>query len=317
MKAYIARRLLQMVPVVVLATLVMFLMVYLLPGDPTMNLMGEEASMVTQEQIAAFKERYGLDKPFLVQYGVWLKNALQGDLGRSFRNREPVLESISTRLPVTLELAVLSTVIAVLIGVPAGIVSAIKRNSFLDMIVTSFSVMWVALPNFWFAILLVMLFAVILGWLPVAGYVPMATDPVNNLKSLVLPAFALGSHYAAVLARQTRSGMLEVLHQDYVRTARAKGLRERRVILLHALKNALIPIVTLLGLHLGRVLGGTVIIETVFAIPGMGLLVVASIHGRDYMAAQGAVLVLVLGIMFSNLLADVTYAYLDPRIKYS
>ncbi|MBI2887926.1 MAG: ABC transporter permease [Chloroflexi bacterium] len=317
MKAYMARRIVQMAPALLLATLVMFSMVFLLPGDPTVNLMGEEAATATPEQIEAFRQRYGLDQPFFIQYTTWLKNALQGDLGRSFRNREPVTESIATRLPVTLELALLSTVMAIVIGVPAGIVSAIKRNSIMDMFVTAFSVMWVALPNFWLAILLIMVFAVMLEWLPVAGYVPLALDPVGNLKSLLLPAFALGSHYAAVLARQTRSGMLEVLHQDYIRTARAKGLHERRVVLLHALKNALIPIVTLLGLHLGRVLGGTVIIETVFAIPGMGLLVIASIHGRDYMAAQGAILVLVLGIMISNLLADVTYVYVDPRIKYS
>lgn len=317
MKAYMARRLLQMMPVVLLATVMMFLMVYLLPGDPAINLMGEEAAVATEEQIAGFRARYGLDKPFIVQYGVWLKNALQGDLGRSFRNKEPVTESIAARLPVTLELAILSTVIAVFMGIPAGIVSAVKRNTVVDMIVTSFSVGWVALPNFWFAILLIMVFSVMLGWLPVAGYVPLGQDPVGNLKSLLLPAFALGASYAAVMARQTRSGMLEVLNQDYIRTARAKGLREQRVILLHALKNALIPIVTLLGLHLGRVLGGTVIIETVFAIPGMGLLVIASIRGRDYMAAQGAILVIILGVLVSNLLADFAYAYLDPRIKYS
>ena len=311
-----ARRLIQMVPVLLLASLAMFLMVYFLPGDPVANLLGEEAIRVTPEQIADFRQRYGLDKPMIVQYLVWVKNALQGDLGRSFRTREPVITSIAARFPVTLELALFSTLIAILMGVPAGIVSAIKRGSVMDMIVTTFSVGWVALPNFWFAIMLILVFALWLGWLPVAGYVPLAQDPLANLKAMLLPSFALGSHYAAVLARQTRSAMLEVLQEDYVRTARAKGLRERRVILIHALRNALIPIVTLLGLHMGRVMGGTVIIETIFAIPGMGSFVVASIHGRDYMAAQGAILVLVLVVQISNLFADVMYAYVDPRIRY-
>jgi peptide/nickel transport system permease protein len=250
-----------------------------------------------------------------VQYGRWLMRSLSGDFGSSLATQEPVAHMLETRTPVTVELAVLSVILGAAIGVPAGIVAAVRRNRWPDMLASFIAMLGLAVPFFWAGILLIMVFSIHLNWLPSSGYVPFFVDPIGNLKAMVLPTITLGSTLAALVMRQTRSAMLEVMSADYIRTARAKGGREPRVIFHHALRNALLPVITVVGLQVGTLLGGAVVTETVFSLSGLGRMIVEGIFQRDFPAVQGAILVIVFGILVVNMLTDVSYFVLDKRIR--
>ncbi len=305
MSRYIIRRLLLMVPVLIGVSLVVFFMIRLIPGDPAMALAGEHA---TPETVAMIRARFGLDRPLPVQYWAFVSNAAQGDLGRSTRTRRPVMQELRTQYPNTLQLATSALVVSVAIGVSAGILAAVKQHTWWDTGTMVFALFGVSMPVFWMGLMLMYVFSVRLGWLPTAG--------MGTAAHLVLPSITLGLSSAGILARMTRSAMLEVLRQDYIRTARSKGMSEWVIVLKHALQNAMIPIVTVLGLQFGTLLGGAVLTETVFAWPGVGRLMVDAIMSRDYPIVQGAVLAVALSFIFINLLVDVAYVYLDPAIKY-
>ncbi|MBI2490933.1 MAG: ABC transporter permease [Candidatus Rokubacteria bacterium] len=308
----VGRRLLATVPLLFLVSLVVFALVHALPGDPAVLFLGEEAD---PETLARFRTRLGFDRPLVVQYGEWLGRALRGDLGRSLRTNQPVTEAILQRLPVTLELMAAALAVSLAIALPMGVVSAVRRNSGFDLASTLFALVGFAMPTFWLGIILIYVFALLLRWLPPSGWVPLTASPGDNLLALILPAFTLGTALAALVARQLRSSMLEVLRQDYVRTAQAKGLGQGQVVGKHALKNALISVVTVVGLQLGGLLGNTIITETLFALPGVGRLMIDSIFSRDFFVVQGVILFLAGGYVLSNLLVDILYSYLDPRIR--
>ena len=312
MLALIGRRLLATVPLLFLVSLIVFALVHALPGDPAVLFLGEEA---TPENLARFRARLGFDRPLVAQYGEWLGRAVRGDLGRSLRTNQPVSEAIRERLPVTLELLGAALAVSLTIAIPMGIVSAVKRNSGIDLFSTFFALVGFSMPGFWLGIILIWVFALFLRWLPPSGFVPLLASVPENVRSLILPAITLGTALAALVARQLRSGMLEVLRQDYVRTAQAKGLSGRQVIGKHALKNALISVVTVVGLQLGGLLGNTIITETLFALPGVGRLMIDSIFSRDFFVVQGVILFLAVGYVVANLLVDILYSFLDPRIR--
>jgi len=317
MLAYAVRRLTQVPIVLIGVTLSLFIIMRLLPGDPIQAIIGEsEGASFDEEAVQALREELGLDKPVLVQYGTWVTDLVQGDMGQSTRNRLPVREQIFDRIPATLHLGVASLTVALLIGVPAGVVSALKRNSSLDFLVTFVAICGLAIPNFWFSILLIWLFVVELNLLPATGFVPIWEDPVQSLKLLAMPTTALGLTLSASLMRHTRATVLEVLNQDYVRTARAKGLRSSVVVRRHVMRNAMLPILTIVGLQVGGLLAGSVIIETMFSMPGIGRLAIQSINSRDYTMLQGVVLVFTAITLVVNFATDVSYALVDPRIKY-
>ena len=313
MQRYILRRLVQMIPVIFGVLVAVFIMLKLTPGDPAAAILGIQA---TPDELARVQHAMGLDRPWAVQFGIWLGNAVRGDLGVSYISKKPVTELIFTRLPVTLELTILSMLLAILIGVPAGIISAARRYSVLDYTITSLALFGVSMPSFWFAILLILLFSLQLGWLPASGYVPLSRGIVPHYKSLIMPAMALGLFLTGALVRFSRASMTETLVQDYVRTAKAKGLARRVVLLRHALKNALIPTVTVLGIQFGALLGGAIIIETIFAFPGVGTVMLVAVNQRDYPVVQGVTLVIALLFTMSNLIVDVLYTWLNPRIRY-
>ncbi len=314
MREYILRRLLSMIPVLLVVSMIAFGLLYVLPGDPAIAILGENAG--NQETYRALRREMGLDDPIYIQYGRWLGRVVQGDLGKSVRTGEAVGDVLMRRVPVSLYYGLAGMVVGMLIGFPVAIVSALKPGSRLDIAGTIAAMSGVAIPSFWEALMLVYIFAVLLRWLPPSGFTPPGQDPVLSLKMLIMPAIVLGTHSAAVLMRQGRSALIEVLEQDYIVTARAKGLREKLVINRHAIKNAMIPVVTILGLQVGHLVSGAAITETVFAIPGVGRAAVDAIFFRDYPMLQGAVLMLTLAAMIGNLLADLAYAYLDPRIRY-
>jgi peptide/nickel transport system permease protein len=314
MGRYILRRLIAMVPVMFLVTVIVFSLLHLSPGDPAISMLGEEAS---PESVAALRNRLGLDEPLPVQYVKWIGSVLQGDLGRSIRSNQPVSEAIRERLPVTIELALLSVLVSLIIAIPVGLISAMRRNSLLDSTATTVALLGVSLPNFFLAILLIYLLSLHLRWLPPIGYVSILDDPVGNLKRMLMPALTLGTALSAIVMRMMRSSLLEVLDQDYIRTARAKGLSESRMVRVHALRNALIPVVTVVGLQIGGLLGGAIIVESIFVLPGIGRLLVDSIFQRDFPLVQGVVLFASLAFLFANLAVDLLYAFLDPRIRYS
>jgi peptide/nickel transport system permease protein len=316
---YIVRRLLTAIPVIVLVSVLTFVGQQLIPGDPLLAILGANEVEVLEADPAALealRQEYGLDQPVLVQYARYAWRCLQGDFGRSFRTRKPVLEAIGERLRVTLTLSTVTFFVTIMISVPLGIVAALHRGTKIDLFATTWAVLGVATPGFWVAILLIIVFSVNLGWLPAAGWVDPFEDPVEGIKHMILPVVALGLFGSATIMRQTRSALLEVLRQDYITTARAKGLAGRRVILRHALKNAMIPVVTLLALSLAALLGGTVLIERVFAIPGVGRLALDATNGRDYPVIQAIVLMSAIAIVLANLIADLAYGFLDPRIRY-
>jgi len=305
LSGYILRRLVLAVPTLVGVTVVVFALIRLIPGDPARLVLGLQAS---EEEVQRLRVQLGLDQPLPVQYARFLARLLQGDLGRSVVTGEPVLREIGARLPATVQLAVTSTVVATLAGVAAGVVSATRQYSWWDYAVMTVALFGISLPVFWLGLMLMLLFSVHLRWLPAGGY--------GTPAHLVLPTVTLAAFSVAIIARMTRSSLLEVLHQDYVRTAWAKGLNSRAVVLRHALKNALIPVVTVIGLQFGGLLGGAILTETVFAWPGMGRLLVGAIVARDYPVVQGTVLVFAALFTLVNLAVDVLYAYVDPRIHY-
>lgn len=313
---YVLQRLLALIPVVFIVSIVTFAFIHLLPGDPVVALMGPEAGNASAERIEARRHELGLDRALVVQYVDWVGNAVRGDLGVSAVTNQKVSEALSDRFPVTLHLALASLLVAVIIAVPAGITSAYRRNTPLDRVLTILALTGVAMPSFWLGILLILLFAVQFQWLPPSGFVSITTDPLECLRHLVLPAIALGTVQSAVIMRQVRSSLLEVLREDYVRTARAKGLNERKVIVGHALRNAMLPVVTVVGIQVSALLGGSVVVETVFAMPGLGRYAVDAIFIRDYPVVQAVVLVTALIVVLSSLMTDLSYALLDPRIRY-
>lgn len=311
MLPYVGRRALTAIPTLFLVTLMVFAIQRSLPGDPALILAGEQRD---PEVIAFIRQRYRLDDPIPVQYAAWVGQLARGDLGRSLRTNERVLDLIASKLPVTIELAVLSLLVAVAIALPVGVAAAAKRGTAVDYGGTVLALTGISVPNFWLGIMLILLVSVRLGWLPASGYVPLSEGVWENLKRMIMPAFVLGTGLAGVLMRQMRSSMLGVLRQDYVRTAHAKGLRGADVVVRHAARNALIPVVTILGLQLGALLSGAVLTEQVFTIPGFGKLVVDAVFNRDYAVVQGVVLITATGYILINLLVDVLYAVLDPRI---
>ncbi len=316
MTTYLIRRLLYFIPVVFLVTVVVFAITLLLPGDPALAFLGE-GNIHDEVAYQAVRQELGLDKPVPVQYAMWLGRALQGDLGRSVRTHEPVLEALGARLPITIQLTLMSFVVALAIAIPVGIISATRPNSKIDTIGTATAIGGIAIPEFWLGIMLIYVFAVWLHILPPSGYTPPSAGIWPSVRSLILPAVSLGMALNAVTMRQVRSALIEVMQQEYITVGRAKGLDERRLVRVHALKNAMIPVITVIGLQLGRLFGGTVVVETIFALPGMGRLAADSIFFRDFPMLQGVVLVMALAVLVSNLLTDVLYAYLDPRIRYS
>ena len=312
MLSYLLRRIATIVPTLVFVTILIFGLQQLLPGDPAVVLAGEERD---PNVVAYLRQKLHLDEPLPVRYGYWLKGVLHGDLGESLRMQKPVTALIAEKLPVTIELACLALVVALAIGIPAGIVSAVKRGTAWDYAANAVALWGLSTPNFWLGILLILLFSVTLGWLPASGYVSPFEDWRTNLASMIMPAFVLGNAIAAVLMRHTRSAMLQVLSSEYVRTARAKGLAERNVILKHALRNALIPIITLGALELGTLLSGAVLTEQVFTIPGFGKLIVDAVFNRDYAVVQGVVLVTATIYIMLNLAADIAYILVNPRLR--
>lgn len=312
MLAYFLRRLVGIVPTVVLVSIFVFVLQLMLPGDPALAIAGEERD---PESLAFIREKYHLNEPIWVQYWYWIGGVLQGDLGISLRTSIPVTELLLQKLPVTIQLALMAIVIALLIGIPMGVLSAIRRGSALDWIANVVGLSGLSIPNFWLGVMLIMLVSVQLGWLPASGYESPFVDPVQNLKTMIMPAFVLGTGIAATMMRHTRSAMLEVLRSDYVRTARAKGVRERLVILRHAFRNALIPVVTIGTLQLGELLAGAVLTEQVFTIPGFGKQIVDAVFNRDYAVVQGVVLCSSLAFIALNLAADMAYFVLNPRIR--
>ena len=309
----ILRRLIATIPVLLLVTAGVFALIHLTPGDPIDAMMAESVDDSVKRQL---RSDLGLDRPLYLQYATWMGRLLQGDLGRSIRNREPVIENVGRRIKPSLQLAGLAMAISLLVATPIGILSAARRNSTLDRFGTSFALFGICMPNFLIALLLIFLFGVTLRWLPISGYVDPMEEFWDGIRSLALPAITLGLALAAVITRTLRSSMLEALSEDYIRTARAKGLSEGAVIRAHALKNALIPVVTVLGLQLGTLIGGAVITEYVFALPGVGRLVVDAVFARDYPLVQGVVLLIAVGFILSNLMVDLLYGWIDPRIRH-
>jgi peptide/nickel transport system permease protein len=295
-----------------LISLIVFAGVRMIPGDPARVLAGTDADAAGLEEI---REKYGLDAPLPVQYVRWLALAVRGDLGESIRTRTSVAATVATKLPITIELAVLSLLVALSLAIPAGVVAAVRRNTVWDVLASGLSLGGVSIPNFWLGIMLILLVSVRLGWLPASGFVPLVEDPVGNLKRMVMPALVLGTGLAAVLMRQTRNAMIEVLSADYVRTARAKGLAQGAVVVRHALRNGLIPVVTILGLQMGALMGGAVVTEQIFVLPGFGRLIVEAVFTRDYPVVQGVVLITASSYVLINLLVDVSYTVLNPRIR--
>lgn len=314
---YIAARLLSLIPVVLLVSAAAFAFIRLLPGDPVIAMLGTSGQGLDPRTYARAKHDLGLDRPVPVQYVRWLGELARGQFGNSAVTHQPVTEALRDRFPVTLQLAVSAFIVSLVIAIPAGIISAYRRGSVPDRLLSIFALAGVAMPSFWLGILLIILFAVELSVLPPSGFVSITTNPVDFVRYMTLPAITLGAVQSAVVMRQIRSSLLEVLNEDYVRTARAKGLNERRVVLIHAFRNALLPVVTVMGLQVSRLLGGSVVVETVFAMPGFGRYGVDAIFIRDYPVVQAVVLVTALIVVFSNLVTDLLYAALDPRIKFA
>ena len=312
MLSFILRRLVIAIPTIILISVFVFTLQKLLPGDPVLAMAGEERDPQVLEFL---REKYRLNDPIPVQYFTWIGNALTGDLGISLRTNQPVLELIGEKLPVTIQLATMAMIFALLIGVPAGIFSAVKKGTVTDYVANVVALSGLSIPNFWLGIMLILLVSVKWKLLPASGYVPLSEDPIRSITVMIMPAFVLGTALAATLMRHTRSAMLSVLSSDYVRTARAKGLVERKVVLKHAFRNALTPIVTLTALLFGELIAGAVLTEQIFTIPGFGKLVVDAVFNRDYAVVQGIVLVTAVGFIVMNLLADVAYVLLNPRLR--
>jgi peptide/nickel transport system permease protein len=312
MRAFILRRLMETAVSVFIVSIMAFSLVQLVPGDPVLSLVGTETH---EEEIQRLRKEMGFDKPLVLQYAHWISKVAQGDLGMSLRYKERVNRLIAQSAPISLFLGAVSFVIGMLIGIPAGIITAVRRGKLVDSVITACSNIGIAVPVFWLGVLLIYVFGVHLGWLPVSGY----TSPFENLglslRKMVMPVACLSLFQIAILARQTRSSMLEVIQQDYIRTAWSKGLSERIVIIRHALKNAFIPVITVGGVLVAQLVGGAVLTETIFNIPGMGRLIVTGVLQNDYVVVQGCTLMVALVVAFINLIVDISYAWLDPRIR--
>jgi peptide/nickel transport system permease protein len=309
---FLTRRLLISALVLGLVSVMVFGALRLLPGDPARVMAGVDAD---ESGLEAVRDKYGLNDPIPVQYLRWLALAARGDLGESIRTRIPVAATVAQKLPITIELAVLSLLLAVAIAIPMGVLSAVRKNTVWDYLANGISLSGVSIPNFWLGILLILLFSVSLGWLPASGFVPFWEHPLRNLERMLMPAAVLGTRAAAVLMRQTRTAVIEALSSDYVRTAWAKGLAERPVVLRHALRNSLIPVVTVMGILAGELMGGAVVTELIFVVPGFGRLILEAVFQRDYPMVQGVILITAGGFVLINLLVDVSYSLLNPRIR--
>jgi peptide/nickel transport system permease protein len=314
MTSYVMRRVLLMVPVAFLVTVGVFMLIHLSPGDPALIILGEDR---TPQAVAQVHQEFGLDKPLYVQYLIWVGHIGHGDWGRSYTTHEPVFNAISDRLPATLELGIAALVWSLVVAIPLGTIAAVRRGSVADRVATGISVAGVSVPNFFIGIVLIYVLSVTARIFPFGGYVPITQDPWESLRHVILPAIALGTAGTAINMRFTRSSMIEVLNHDFIRTARAKGASWRRVVFVHALKNALIPVVTIVGLQIGGIIEGAVVTETVFTWPGVGRLAVESIFNRDYTVVQGVVLLAAFSYMLANLAVDLVYGWLDPRISYA
>ena len=312
MSAYILRRLLQLIPVTLLSSFLVFMLLHLAPGDPAETVAGPNATL---DVIVAVRHKMGLDRPLLVQYGMWLRNIARGDLGNSYISNMPVIDLVGYAFPATMQLTFVALVLALVISLPLGVLASLKQRSKLDLFVQGYTALGLGVPNFWLGILLILVFALMLGVLPPGGRIDPMQSLAIGLKTLILPAVTLAIQISAVFTRFVRTAMLDVLHEDYVRTARAKGLQERVVVVRHALRSALVPVVTVVGLQFGRLLGGAVVVESVFAWPGVGRLMIQAVEVRDYTVVQAALLWLVLVFLLINLMTDIVYAFLDPRIR--
>jgi peptide/nickel transport system permease protein len=321
MRTYVLQRVLLMVPQLVGVSILVFALVRVIPGDVALLMVaggqGGDAPAGSAATIQAIRQSLDLDKPIHEQYGIWLAKVARGDLGASYWTKRPIVEEIARALPVTIELAVLSLAISILIGLPIGIVAAVRQDTAADYVGRLFSIGALSLPEFWIGTMLILLPLLWFGWIPTIKYTPLLVDPWANLQQVLFPAVALGLHNSGPIMRIVRSSMLEVLRQDYVRTAWAKGLRESAVVSRHALKNAAIPVLSLIGVRLGRLLGGTVVMEQIFVVPGMGLLVLSAISERDYPLLQALIILFAAIFLVVNLIVDVLYAWLDPRIRYA
>lgn len=313
MLSFILRRIISLVPVLLGMTIAVFVVMNIVPGDAAYARLGMEA---TPELLARYRAEYGLDRPWLVRLGDWLWSVARFDFGRSLMTSQPILPDILIRLPATFELALVATLVSIAIGLPLGVLAAWYRNSWLDVLGRMVMLLGLSMPNFWLALLLILWLSLGLGVLPTAGYAPLTEDPLRNLRYITLPALTLGVSMAAVVARFTRSSLIDVMRQDYVRTAIGKGASPRRVLWRHALRNALIPVVTVVGMQMGTLLGGTVIVEDIFAWPGLGRFALESIYNRDYPVIQTVVLFMAVFYVVINLLVDLTYVAIDPRIEY-
>ena len=318
MKTFLVRRLIGLIPVLFFISVVVFALTRILPGDPARLLAAiDESGVADPEVLAAITEKFGLDDPLHEQYLNWVKDVSRGNWGASIFSGQDIFPQIRDRLGFTVQLAGLAWLMSLLIGIPMGVISALKRNSAQDVAATSFAVSGVALPNFWLGMVLIIIFSVWLGWLPVGGYTPLSESPIDWAKGMIMPVVTLGTALSAIIMRQMRSGLLEVMGEDYVRTARAKGAGPRRVIWIHAMKNALIPVITVSTLQLGTLMGGTVVTETVFFLPGLGRFIVDAVLSKDFLAIQMGLMVLTVGVLLANLVADILYAVIDPRIRYT
>ncbi len=312
--AYITRRILLTIPAMFAMSLIVFFIIRLIPGDPVFVILGLRS---TPENVETLRRELRLDDPIAVQYLHWLGNVVRGDLGVDYRTHEPIRDQLLSRLPVTLEMAFLAMLLSAVMGIPLGILAAVRRRGLADQGSTALGLVGISIPDFWLGVMLILLMALVLGWLPSSGYVPLRESVWGNLSHLLLPALTLALNFAAVLTRTTRAAVLDVLNRPFVRTARAKGLRERAVVLGHVLRNAAIPIVTVMGLQLGYALGGAIIIEQVFSLPGIGRLTLNAVLERNYPVVQGAVLLVTFLFMVINILTDSLYAVIDPRIRHS
>jgi peptide/nickel transport system permease protein len=316
--AYIIRRLAIGLLIILLVTMIVFFVIRLLPGDPLIIYLGQQATSgsVTAVQLEELRHEYGLDRPLIVQYGSWMNGLFHGNLGTSVYYRENITTLLADKLPITLTLGLTSFVLSTILGIILGVVAAIRRSSWIDTVVTSLSNLGITIPVFWLGLMLMYIFGLKLNWLPIAGYISPFEHFLPGIKTMVLPVICLGVTGLAGTARQTRSSMLEVIRQDYIRTAWSKGLRERAVIFRHALKISLTPVVTLMGIGIGMIFGGSVLVETVFAIPGIGRLLTQSIFAQDYTVIQSGTLVVSAIIVLVNLIVDISYGWIDPRVAY-
>jgi peptide/nickel transport system permease protein len=318
MITYVIRRLLLALVVLILVTILVFLCMRLLPSDPIrLMLTTTQQATYTEEQIEFFRHEAGIDRPLPVQYVSWIGGVLHGDFGNSLISHLPVSREIVHRLPITLHLGLLAFFIGIIFGIPAGVICAVRRGTITDTVITTLSNIGITVPTFWIGVMFIYLFGLYLGWLPIQGYTSPFEDFGKSTLQLIMPVFCLALYPIAGIARQTRSSMLEVMRQDYIRTAWSKGLRESLIVTRHALKNGIIPVVTLLGMNLSMILGGSVIVEQVFNIPGIGRLAVNAIGNQDYPYVQGIILIITTSILLVNLVVDLTYGYLDPRIRYN